>query len=67
MHMFKLNRNAFKAMTAEEASDHSTYYKKLSWQERLKIVMYLNKVAYKLIGEAELRMDKTVFRARSRN
>ena len=48
--MYKLNRNAFKAMTAEEASDHSTYYKKLSWQERLKIVMYLNKVDYKLIG-----------------
>lgn len=65
--MYKLDRNSFKASTAEEASDHSTYYKKLSWQERLKIVMYLNKIAYKLVGEAELRMDKTVFRVRSRN
>ena len=65
--MYKLDRTAFKAMTVEEASDHSAYYKKLSWQERLRVTIYLNKITYKLIGEAELKMDRTVFKARARN
>ena len=65
--MYKLDRNSFKASTVEEAADHATYYKKLSWQERLRVTMYLNKIAYKLVGEQELKMDKTVFKARAQN
>jgi hypothetical protein len=65
--MYKLNRSTFKAMTAEEASNHSDYYKKLDWKERFKIVMHLNSVAYKFVGELEPRMDRTVFKIKSRN
>ena len=65
--MYKLNRTAFKASTVEEASEHTAYYKTLSWQERLRITMYLNSIAFRLVGESEPRMDKTVFKARARN
>ncbi len=54
-------------MTVEEATDHALYYKNLTWQERFKITMYLNSVAYKLLGATDLKMDKTVFKAKSRN
>ena len=65
--MYKLDRNSFKASTVEEASNHSTYYKKMTWQERLKIVIYLNSIAFKLVGQLEPRMDKTVFSVKSRS
>lgn len=65
--MYKLNRNAFKASTVEEAAEHSSYYKMLSWQERLRITMYLNSVAFRLVGQPEPRMNRTVFEAKSRD
>jgi hypothetical protein len=65
--MYKLNRNAFKASTVEEASEHSSYYKKLSWQERLRITIYLNSVAFRIVGQPEPRMDRAVFEAKSRD
>ena len=39
---YKLNRNAFKAQTVEEAANHSTYYHTLSWIERLHVAAYFN-------------------------
>ncbi len=65
--MYKLDRTAFKASTVEEATEHAAYYKTLSWQERLRITMYLNSIAFRLVGKPEPRMDKTVFKARARN
>ncbi len=65
--MYKLDRTAFKASTVEEASEHASYYKSLSWQERLRITMYLNSIAFRLVGIPEPRMDKTVFKVRARN
>jgi hypothetical protein len=65
--MYKLNRTAFKASTVEDASEHSPYYKNLTWQERLRITMYLNSIAFHLVGKNEPTMDKTVFNTRARD
>jgi hypothetical protein len=45
--MFKLDRTAFKAHTTTKASKmHAEHYKKLTWQERLRIANYLNSIAF---------------------
>ena len=64
--MYKLDRTAFKAQTVEEASNHASYYKTLTWQERLRVAMYLNSIAFHLVGKSEPRMNKLIFNARSR-
>jgi hypothetical protein len=35
MSMYRLDRSAFKAQTAKEAANHASYYKALTWQERV--------------------------------
>jgi hypothetical protein len=65
--MYKLNRSAFKAGTVEETNNHADYYKSISWQERFKIAMYLNSIAFKLEDKVEIKMDRTIFNVRSRN
>ena len=67
MHSYKLDRTAFKAQTVEEASNHADYYKSLSCLERLKIAAYLNSVAFNYDINHPPKMDKTLFKARSRN
>jgi hypothetical protein len=65
--MYRLDRTAFSAQTAKEASkaDH-IYYKNLSWQERLKIANYLNSVAFNYPENDPPKMDKSIFSVRSR-
>ncbi|TXH20796.1 MAG: hypothetical protein E6Q95_04950 [Chitinophagaceae bacterium] len=59
---------AFKAHTAKEATaSHAAYYKKLSWQERLKIALYLNSIAYNFPSTQAPRMDRTKFAVRNHN
>ena len=65
MDNFKMDRTAFKGHTQQEAANHSDYYKKLSWQERLKIAAYLNSVAYNYDMNNPPRMDKTKFAVKS--
>ncbi|CAN5369941.1 hypothetical protein BH10BAC1_BH10BAC1_16540 [soil metagenome] len=65
--MYKLNRTIFKAGTVEETNNHADYYKSLPWKERFKISLYLNSIAFKLVGTKEGIMDKNVFNVRSRN
>lgn len=67
MNNFRLNRSAFKAQTASEAADHSGYYRKLSWQERLHISAYLNSIAYNYPFQSPPSMDKTKFSVRGSN
>ncbi|MBO9573090.1 MAG: hypothetical protein J7497_12940, partial [Chitinophagaceae bacterium] len=67
MSTFRLNRLAFKAQTAEEAANHSSYYKKLSWQERLKIAAYLNSIAFNYPENNPPKLDRTIFKAVARN
>jgi hypothetical protein len=64
--MYKLDRNSFKAGTVEEADNHSAYYIKLSWKERFRVAMYLNSIAFKLVGEDHIKMNKKHFTVRSR-
>jgi hypothetical protein len=66
MSLARLDRTAFKAQTAQQASDHATHYKSLTWQERLKIANYLNSVAYNYPENNPPRLDRTVFKARGR-
>ncbi len=66
--MYKLDRTAFKAQTFKEAeTSHSAYYKTLTWQERLRIALYLNSIAFNFPPDNPPRMDKTICKARGRN
>jgi hypothetical protein len=67
MSEYRMDRTAFKAHSAVEATkSQAAYYKTLTWQERLKIANYLNSVAYNFPENEPPRMDKTTFRIRSR-
>lgn len=67
MRSYPLDRTAFKAQTAAEASkSHAAYYRKLSWQERLRIANYLNSIAFNYPENDPPKMDKTIFSMRSR-
>ena len=66
MSSYRLDRSAFTAQTAEEAANHATYYKKLTWQERMRIANYLNSIAYNYPENKPPRLDRTIFRAWSK-
>ena len=66
MSTYRLDRTKFKAQTAEKAADHASYYRNLSWQERLRVVLYLNSLAYDYPEDTPPRLDKTKFKAISR-
>jgi hypothetical protein len=66
MSEYRLDRTAFKAQTAKEASNHAAYYKNLTWQERLRIANYLNSIAYNYPENNPPKMDKTAFSYRAR-
>jgi len=67
MSSFRLNRSAFKAQTAEEAANYSSYYKSMSWQERLKVAAYLNSIAFNYPENNPPKLDKTKFKGVARN
>ena len=64
---YRLDRNAFKGQTFEEASNHAGYYKTLTWQERLRVVAYLNSIAFNYPENQPPRLEKSMFKATSRN
>lgn len=66
MSLFRMDRTAFKAQTAGDAAQHAGYYKHLHWQERLRIALYLNSVAYNYPENALPRLNRTVCTPRSR-
>ncbi|MDF3076554.1 MAG: hypothetical protein K0S09_443 [Sphingobacteriaceae bacterium] len=68
MSEFRLDRTKFVAHSAGEASaSHATYYKMLTWRERIRIAHYLNSIAYNFPIDSPPRLDRTKFSARSRN
>lgn len=67
MKSYKLDRNAFKAQTAEEASHLYQYWKDQSYTERLRAAFYLNSVAFNFNIEVPPRLDKTFFRMKGRS
>jgi len=66
MTTYRLNRSKFKAQSANEAANHSSYYKSLTWQERLRVAAYLNSIAFDYQLAFPPRMDKTKFQTKSR-
>lgn len=66
MKTLRFDKLAFKAQTANEAADHSSYYKKLTWKERLEVAAYLNSIAFNYPVNTPPRMDKTKGKAISR-
>lgn len=65
--MYSLDRTAFKAHTADEAAkSHATYYKGLTWQERIRIANYLNSIAFNFPENNPPKLDRTKFSARAR-
>jgi hypothetical protein len=67
MSNYRLDRNAFKGQTFEEAANHAGYYKNLTWQERLRVTAHLNSVAFNYPENHPPRMDKSKFMGRSRS
>lgn len=65
MSSFKLDRTAFKGQTLYEAANHAEHYKKLTWQDRLKVAAYLNSVAYNFDINNPPRLDRTKFSTKS--
>ena len=61
---FRLDRTAFEAMTLQQA-DNNNDYKNRSIVERFRIAAYLNSVAFNYSIDNPLKMDKTIFKARS--
>lgn len=67
MDNYRLDRTAFKAQTVDEATkNQALYYKRLTWQERLRIANYLNSVAYNYPENDPPRVNKAIFSIRSR-
>lgn len=63
--LYKLDRTAFKAMTAEEADQYQRDYSKETLEERLEIALYLTSIAYNFDMKNPPEMDKTLFSVRS--
>jgi hypothetical protein len=61
----KLDRTAFKAHTAKEASSNSAYYLAMDWKQRLAIAAYLISVAYQFDPDTPPKLDRTKFSAKS--
>jgi hypothetical protein len=43
---FRFDKSAFKAQTFAEAANHSEEYKRMNWQERLRVAAWLIAAAY---------------------
>ncbi len=65
MDFLKLDRTAFKPQTMAEAANHSDYYKKITWQERLSLTAYLNSVAYRYSNNTPPKMDRNQFHVKN--
>ena len=65
MSNFKMDRTAFKPQTMTEAANHSEYYKKMTWQERMTITTFLNSIAYKFDINNPPKMNRNIFVAKT--
>ena len=54
----KLDRNRFKAQSAESASNHAAYYRNLDWKKRLEVANYLNSIPYQYSLNSQPKKDK---------
>ncbi len=63
----RLDRNAFKRQTAEEASRTTAWWRQQSAAERLRSAYHLSLRAYGYDPAHEPRLDRTVFSMRKRS
>lgn len=66
MKPYKLDRNAFKMQTVDEAANNYNYWKKQPLAERLKATLYLNSVAYNFDINNPPKMDRNYFQIHTR-
>ena len=66
MKPYKLDRNAFKAQTVQEAAHNYGYWKSQTREERLKAAFYLNSVAFNFDISNPPRLDKSYFQMHGR-
>lgn len=64
--MFKFDRTAFKAITADQADKEMRTYKDISVAQSLKIAMYLNSIAFNFPLFSPHKIDRKAFKAISR-
>jgi hypothetical protein len=65
MNFLKLDRTAFKPQTIAGAANHSEYYKKITWQERLSVTAYLNSVTFQYNINTPPKMDRNQFHVKN--
>jgi len=58
---YRLDRTAFKAMTAQEADDYQRNYHNYTFLKRLEIALYLTSIAYNFDIDNPPKMDKNLF------
>lgn len=63
---YRLDRTAFEARNASEQVNYGKEHQNLTWQERMRIHQYLNSIAYGYDLNNPPRMDKTLFRIKTR-
>jgi hypothetical protein len=64
--MYKLDRTSFKLQTAKEASCNYNYWKKQSYEERLRASNYLNSIAFNFDINNPPLFDRNVYSERKR-
>ena len=62
---FKMDRTAFKPQTIKDAANHSDYYKKMSWQQRLSVTTFLNSIAFHYDLNNPPKMNRNLFSVKS--
>lgn len=65
MTTFKLDRTAFKFQTKSQAANHTDYYKKMTWKERLSVTFFLNSAAYNFDANNPPRINRNQFSVKS--
>jgi len=66
LNMFTLDRSTFKTKTFAEADSNAVYWRTQTPADRLRALEFLNRQAWNIAPEAELRLDRTAFAIRSR-
>ena len=64
--MYRLDRNAFKKQSLQDADHTREYWLAQPDEEKLRAAMYLNSIAYDFPFDNPPRMDRTFFQKRIR-
>lgn len=62
----KFDKSIFKKASFEQADHQKEFWQGKSYAERLEAGVLMTKIAYGLVNQPEIRMQKTLFETRSR-